>query len=172
MGLTVVTEQQCIKFKLHFESHSLPQKSLLLGLDVRAGQLPAESMPGSLGGNQQWGRTRVSPWQPGKGNWDPWAQLGAWDPLVLQRSLCLGLHLSTSMSDVTGMADGAWTPESPRYELQSWLCNHELRDLEKFTLPLWTLVYLSKMFWNRHKFIGFCHEGEIRSYHCYVLGMK
>lgn len=68
MGLTVVTEQQCIKFKLHFESHSLPQKSLLLGLEVRAGQLPAESMPGSLGRNQRWGWTRASPWQPGKEN--------------------------------------------------------------------------------------------------------
>lgn len=60
--------QRCIKFKLHFESHYLPQKSLLLGLEVGAGQLPAESMPGSLARNQQWGRSRVSPWQPGKGS--------------------------------------------------------------------------------------------------------
>ena len=60
--------QQCIKFKLHFESHYLPQKSLLLGVEVGAGQLPAESMPESLARNQQWGRSRVSPWQPGKGS--------------------------------------------------------------------------------------------------------
>ena len=45
MGLTLVTIQQCIKFKLHFESHYQPQKAVLLGLEVGAGWLPAESLP-------------------------------------------------------------------------------------------------------------------------------
>ena len=68
------------------------------------------------------------------------------------------------------MADGAWTPESPRYEFQSWLCNHELRDLEKFTSLNFSLF---KQNGNRDKFIGFCPEDEIQSLSsCYVLGMK
>lgn len=160
MGLTVVTLQQCIKFKLHFESHYLPQKLLLLGLEVGAGTAPSSVNARSLGRNQQWGRSRVSPWQPGK------------EAEILGHSLGPGDRLSCSPSAWTpsqhtylrGHRRGRWslTPESPRYEFQPWLCNHELRDLEKFISLNFSLF---KQNGNRDKFIGFCPEGEIRSYH-------
>lgn len=55
------------------------------------------------------------------------------------------VRLSTPMPEAVAVTDGAWTPASHRYEFKSWLCCHELRDVENFTLPLWSSVYFSKI---------------------------
>lgn len=48
------------------------------------------------------------------------------------------VRLSTPMPEAVAVTDGTWTPKSHRCEFKSWLCCHELRDVENFTLPLST----------------------------------
>lgn len=120
MGLTLVTVQQCIKFILHFESHYLPLKSLPLGLELGAGQLPAESLS-----RAPWEKAAVGQEQrESPATWK--MELRSSGIACVPRPCCpavvplpRALHHSTPGSEVTGMADGAWAPKSQRWEFKS-----------------------------------------------------